>query len=53
VKLRACVVTLYVKNVADTRAISSLFPETIRGISAESAYLLPPRTFGVTLATQF
>jgi iron complex outermembrane receptor protein len=52
-KLRAYVVTLYVKNLADTRAISALFPETIRGVSAESAYLLPPRTVGVTLAAQF
>jgi len=53
IKLRAYVFTLYVKNLADTRAISALFPETIRAVSAESAYLLPPRTVGVTLAAQF
>jgi iron complex outermembrane receptor protein len=53
VKLRTYVATLYVKNLADTRAISSLFPETIRGVSAESAYILPPRTVGVTFASQF
>ena len=53
VKLRTYVATLYVKNLADTRAISSLFPETIRGVSAESAFILPPRTVGVTLAAQF
>ena len=52
-KRSAYVVTLYVKNLADTRAISSLFPETIRGVAAESAYLLPPRTVGVTVAAQF
>ena len=52
-KLDRYVVTLYVKNLANTRAISTVFPETIRGVSAESAYILPPRTVGVTLSARF
>jgi iron complex outermembrane recepter protein len=52
-KRHSYVFTMYVKNLADARAISALVPETIRGVSADSAYLLPPRTVGVTLAAQF
>ena len=53
VKYDRYVLTGYIKNVGDVRAISTLAPETLNGVAAEEAYIQPPRTFGVTLAAKF
>lgn len=53
VRVREYDITAYVKNVGDVRAISSLSPETIHGVAAESAFIQTPRTVGVTLAAKF
>lgn len=52
-RVREYDITAYVKNVGDVRAISSLSPETINGVAAESAFIQTPRTIGVTLAAKF
>ena len=52
-KYRTYTLTAYVKNVGDVRAISSVSPETLNGVSALSAVVATPRTVGVTLAASF
>jgi outer membrane receptor protein involved in Fe transport len=52
-KFRAFTLTAYVKNVGDARAINSVSPLTLAGVSALSAAISPPRTIGVQLGAKF
>jgi iron complex outermembrane recepter protein len=47
--------TAYVKNVGDVQAINSVGQESVplRGATALTASILPPRTIGLTLGVQF
>ena len=47
--------TTYVKNVGDVQAINSVGQESVplRGETALTASILPPRTIGLTLGVQF
>jgi outer membrane receptor protein involved in Fe transport len=46
--------TAYVKNVGDVQAISAVGRETtLGGASALTAFVLPPRTIGLTLGAKF
>ena len=52
-KFHAYTLTAYVKNVGDVRAINSVSPLTLGGVSALSAVIAPPRTIGVQLGAKF
>jgi outer membrane receptor protein involved in Fe transport len=52
-KLRLYVLTVYVKNVGDVRAINTVSSETIAGNPAWAATVAQPRTVGVTLSASF
>jgi outer membrane receptor protein involved in Fe transport len=52
-KFESYTLTVYVKNAADTRAISSVGPETLGGVSALTSVIGTPRTVGLTLAATF
>jgi iron complex outermembrane recepter protein len=52
---RNVTLTAYVKNVGDVQAINSVAQESVplRGMSALSASINPPRTIGLTLGVKF
>ncbi|HWE45688.1 MAG TPA: TonB-dependent receptor [Caulobacteraceae bacterium] len=53
VKFQNYTLTVYVKNVGDEKAISSVSPENLGGVSALSAVIATPRTIGVTVGAKF
>lgn len=52
-KYRSYLFTAYIKNVGDERAINTVSPETLGGVSALTAAIMVPRTIGVTLSATF
>jgi len=52
-RVKAYEITLYVKNVGDARVISEASAETVGGINAYSASVMPPRTVGLTLSGKY
>ena len=52
-KFQAYTLTAYVKNVGDVRAINSVSPELLGGVTALSAAVITPRTVGMTFAANF
>jgi iron complex outermembrane recepter protein len=52
-RLRNYEAVLYVKNAGDARVISSAYAETLIPVTAESAFVLPPRTVGLSLGAKY
>lgn len=52
-RLRNYEAVIYVKNAGDARVISSALPETFDPVTAEGAFVLPPRTIGVSLGAKY
>jgi len=53
VKVRQYVITAYVKNVGDVRAINTVAPEVVAGRAALDANVGLPRTIGLTVSATF
>jgi iron complex outermembrane recepter protein len=52
-RLRNYEAFMYVKNAGDARVISSASPESLNPVTAESAFVLPPRTLGISLGAKY
>jgi hypothetical protein len=52
-RLRNYEVVIYAKNAGDAHVISSANAETLAPVTAESAFVLPPRTLGISLGAKY